>query len=350
MSTSRQTAAFLRMYRLQVFRTNLEARLSILLKCLAVVLAWMSLGLDVRADDAFPKRPLKIIVPYTAGGTTDLLARRIGEDMATRLGQPVIVENRPGGGTAIAAEYVGRQEPDGYTMLVASNATLAINDHLGRSLAFSSPSSFDYVSLLATVPNVIVVRRESPLTSLEDLVSKSKAAGRGLSVGSMGAGTSTHIGIEVIKNQTGANLLHIPYKGSAPALTDLMGGSVDAVVDTLVATRPQIQAGTLRPLAVFGPKRSTRAPDIPSTKEGGAGDLELDSWFGLVVPKGTPAPVIAILHQSAVAALNRPAIRSALEGVGVEIVGSTPAAFHQFAIEQHALYGKLIKDYHLDLN
>lgn len=320
------------------------------LKLLAAVAALSAISADGRATEAFPQRPIKIIVPYAPGGTTDLLARRVGEGMATQLGQAVVIENRPGAGTAIAAEYAGRQPPDGYTILVASNATLAINDHRGRSLAFSSPDSFDYLTLLATVPNVLVVGRESPLHSLGDLVAKSKISGRGMSVGSMGAGTSTHIGIEVIKNLTSANLLHVPYKGSSPALTDLMGGNVDAVVDTLVATMPQIQAGTLRPLAVFGPKRSARAPSIPTTKESGAGDLELDSWFGLVVPKGTPAPVIAALHQSAVTSLNRPETRSALEGVGVEVVGSTPSAFQAFAVKQHSLYGKLIKDYRLDLN
>ena len=256
----------------------------------------------------------------------------------------------PGGGTATAAEYVGRQEPDGYTILVASNATLAINDHLGRSLAFSAPTSFEAVTLLAKVPNVLVVDAGSPIRSMNDLIIQSKNSKNGLSIGSMGAGTSTHVGIEMIKRQTSANMQHIPYKGSAPALTDLLGGNVDAIVDTLVATLPQIQSGTLRPLAVLGPLRSAVAPDIPTSKEAGVGDLELSSWFGLVVPKGTPSSVIDRVNQAAVASLRREETRTGLEKLGMEVIGSTPSEFSRFVIEQHSLYGRLIKEYELNLN
>src|SRR5690625_2321918 len=175
--------------------------------------------------------PVTIVVPYSPGGTADFLVRRVAEDMSKDFNQPVIVENRPGAATAVAAASVARAKPDGHTILLASNATLAINQYLGMTLNYSPESSFDYVSLLISVPNIIVVQENSPYKTLEDLITASKQKAEPITYGTMGAGTSNHLGLEVLAHTTDANLLHIPFPGSAPALNSLLGGHVDAVVE-----------------------------------------------------------------------------------------------------------------------
>lgn len=313
-----------------------------------LMLSATALGVFVHAGQ-FPSGPITIVVPYPPGGTTDTLARRVAQGMSEQLGHSVIVENRPGASTAIAAAHVARAPKDGHTLLVASNATLAINPHVGTEAHYSARDSFDYVTLLAAVPNVIVVNKSSPSDSLEDFIQRSKSDDKGVSYGSMGAGTSNHIGMEMLNKALDANLLHVPYKGSAPALSDLMGGHVDAVVDTLVATLPQIRAGNLKGLAILSAKRSSAADDIPTAREAVGVDVDLYSWFGLVLPKGTPEQVISTLNEAVLATLNDPKTKEVLEPVGVELIGSTPSEFKAFVDEQYEMYGKLIKEHEIKL-
>lgn len=317
------------------------AALALGISCASTTLA---AGAEVLAPGA-----ITMVVPYTPGGTTDLLARRVAQGMSERLKRPVVVENRPGAGTAIAASTVARAPADGRTLLVASNATLAINQHLGIKLGYAPEDSFDCVSLLATVPNVVVTRPDARWRSLADVVASSKA-GQPASYGSMGTGTSTHIAMEVLAQTTGAPLTHVPYKGSAPALVDLMGGHVDVVVDTLVATLPHLREGKLRALAVLSARRADSAPGIPTAKESSGRDIDIYSWFGLVVPKGTPPAVIAALHEAAAAAVNAPALRKDLGPLGVDLVGSSPHAFGDFVRGQQRMYSEIISTHKLQLN
>ncbi len=317
------------------------------------VMAWAAsawvLPPMAQAAELLPPGPITLVVPYTPGGTTDLLARRVAQGMSDRLKRPVVVDNRPGGGTAIAASLVARAPADGRTLLVASNATLAVNQHLGMKLSYSPEDSFDYVSLLASVPNGVVTRPDARWRSLADVVASSRQ-GAPASYGSMGSGTSTHIAMEVLAHATGAKLIHAPYKGSAPALVDLMGGHVDVVVDTLVATLPHLREGKLRALAVLSAHRSASAPDIPTAREASGQDIDIASWFGLVVPRGTPPAAIAALQRAAADALNTPALQTELGALGVDLTGSEPKAFGDFVAAQQRMVREIISSNHLQLN
>lgn len=300
---------------------------------------------DTPAD--YPDRTITITVPYTPGGTTDFLARRLAQVMSNKLEQSVIVENRPGAGTAVAASYVSRQSPDGYHLLVASNATLAVNPYLGIPLSYS-PDDFEPVALLITVPNVAVSRPDPQRNTLAAWFDQAKDKPNTVSYGSMGVGTSNHIGMEVLLKSTNTEMLHVPYKGSAPALNDLMGGHVDIVVDTLVATLPHIKAGKMQPLAVL----SSTGPsliEIPTATEAVDVNVDLYSWFGLVAPKETPAEIVAFLNKTVIDALNDNETRKALEEVGVEIIGSTQEEFTTFINEQYSMYGRLIEKHSLSI-
>ncbi|MCJ0766187.1 Bug family tripartite tricarboxylate transporter substrate binding protein [Variovorax terrae] len=318
------------------------------LAALAVGISTMVAASMVQANVLAPGA-ITLVVPYTPGGTTDLLARRIAQGMSEQLKRPVVVDNRPGGGTAIAASTVARAAPDGRTLLIASNATLAVNQHLGIKLGYAPDSSFDYISLLATVPNVVVTRPDARWRSLADVMASSKT-GQPASYGSMGTGTSTHIAMEVLNQALSAQLTHVPYKGSAPALVDLMGGHVDVVIDTLVATLPHLREGKLRALAVLSAQRSSSAPDIPTAKEALGRDINIYSWFGLVAPKGTPPNVMAALHDAAVSVLKAPALQKELGPQGVDLVGSDPRAFGEFVKDQQRMYSEIISTNKLKLN
>lgn len=314
----------------------------------AVTLTSVLMPAQASATVTFDK-PLTIVVPYSPGGTADFLVRRVAQSMSEDFSQSVVVENRPGAATAVAAASVSRANPDGYTILLASNATLAINQHRGVELNYSPTESFEYVSMLMSVQNVIVVPAESPYKTLQDMLDDSKKRSAPVTYGTMGIGTSNHIGTEVLARATGANLLHVAFPGSAPALTNLMGGHLDAVVDTLVATLPHINAGKLRPLATLGTKRSPLTPDVPTANEISGATEDFTAWFGFVVPKGTSADVIEALSRSAAKAVQSAEIREALETVGAEVVGSDPATFKQRVHQEQAMYAELLAPGNLDL-
>lgn len=296
-------------------------------------------------DGDYPNRTITITVPYTPGGTTDFLARRLAQGMSEQFEQSVIVENRPGAGTAVAASYVSRQDPDGYHLLVASNATLAVNPYLGIPLNYD-PKEFEPISFLVAVPNVAVSRPDSERKTLADWFDSAKVDKDSVSYGSMGVGTSNHIGMEVLLDSTETDMLHVPYGGSAPALNDLMGGHVDIVVDTLVATLPHIKAGKMQPLAVLSAVGPTLV-EIPTAAEAVGVDVDLYSWFGLVAPKDTPEHIVALLNKTVVNALQDTEIRKALEDVGVEIIGSGATEFGTFIDDQYTMYGRLIEKHNL---
>ena len=236
-----------------MMQRQFRARVTWPLAALALGISTMMATPLAQAEENLAPGTITLVVPYTPGGTTDLLARRMAQGISEQLKRPVIVDNRPGAGTAIAASAVARAAPDGRTLLIASNATLAVNQHLGIKLAYSPEESFEYVSLLATVPNVVVTRPDSRWRSLKDVMA-TRGDGPAASYGSMGTGTSTHIAMEVLGQTMNAQLTHVPYKGSAPALVDLMGGHVDVVVDTLVATLPHLRE-TVEPAVLLALQR-----------------------------------------------------------------------------------------------
>lgn len=332
-----------------MMQRQFRARVTWPLAALALGISTMMATPLAQAEENLAPGTITLVVPYTPGGTTDLLARRMAQGISEQLKRPVIVDNRPGAGTAIAASAVARAAPDGRTLLIASNATLAVNQHLGIKLGYSPEESFEYVSLLATVPNVVVTRPDSRWRSLKDVMA-TRGDGPAASYGSMGTGTSTHIAMEVLGQTMNAQLTHVPYKGSAPALVDLMGGHVDVVVDTLVATLPHLREGKLRALAVLSSRRSSSAPDIPTAKEALGRDIDIYSWFGLVAPKGTPPKVIAALQQSAASVLKTPALQNELGPQGVDLVGSDPRAFGEFVKTQQRMYSDIISTNKLKLN
>ncbi|MGZ5233329.1 MAG: Bug family tripartite tricarboxylate transporter substrate binding protein, partial [Burkholderiales bacterium] len=240
------------------------------------------------AAQAYPTRPIRIVVAYTPAGATDILARVIGQKMNEAWGQPVIIENRPGANGNIGTEYAAKAAPDGHTFLMTTAGPHGINPSLYRKLGYDAVKDFTAVSLVALVPNILVVSNALPVKNVKELIAYAKANPGKLSYGSPGAGSTAHLSMELFKSMTGTNLVHVPYKGSAGVLTDVMGGQIAATMDNMPAYLPQVKAGKIRALAVTPNKRSPAAPDIPTVAEAGVPGYNSSAWFGLVAPAATP--------------------------------------------------------------
>lgn len=272
----------------------------------AALWAWTLIGPGLAAAQAFPGKPLKIVVPFPPGGSTDLLARRIGEKLAAALGQPVVVENRPGAGGATGSVEVARAAADGHTMLFGVTGTHAISPAINPKLGYDPRADFAAVAIVVSAPLVVVVRAESPHKTLADLLTWARANPQRLTHGSPGNGTTMHLTGEMFALATGSTLTHVPYKGSAPATQDLLGGQIEAMFSDLLVALPLVQGGKLRALAVTSRQRHPLLPAVPTMAEADArqlGDFESLSWQGLFVPAGTPAPVLERLNAEVVKAL-----------------------------------------------
>lgn len=278
---------------------------------------------------AYPDKPIRLIVGFSAGGTTDVVARIVGKEVGEALGQPVVVENRPGAGSNIAAEMVARADPDGYTLLMVA-VTSAINHTLYKNLKFDLIEDFDPVALAVRVPNVLVVNPEVKANSVDELVALLKANPGKINFASSGSGTSIHMAGELFKLRAGVDVAHIPYKGSANALTDLIGGQVEYMFDNMPSAWPHVESGKLRALAVTTADRSKTASNLPTMQEAGFQDFDVSSWFGVIGPKGLPAEAIEKLNTSIRAALAKPDVRERLEGLGAVPADTTPEQFGQF--------------------
>jgi tripartite-type tricarboxylate transporter receptor subunit TctC len=278
-----------------------------------------------RAQAAYPVKPLTLVVPFAPGGTTDILARIVADGLGKRLGQAVIVDNRGGAGGNIGAAAVASAAADGYTLLMGYNGTNAINPSLYRKLSWDPVRSFDPVSLVARVNNVVVVTPQLPVNTLPELVAYAKANPGKLNYGSAGAGSIFHLAGEMLSHQTGVAMTHIPYKGAAPALTDLMAGQVQVMFSTIPTALPFIKSGKLRAIAVTGAQRSPLFPNLPSAAEAGFRDMVVDSWFAVFAPHGVPAPIQARLSQSLRELLADPAVARKFEEQGADVRTSTPA-------------------------
>lgn len=303
----------------------------------ALVAAALCLQLQgtARAQDAaaaYPNKPVKIVVGYQAGGPTDAVARLLATQLQTVLGQPFIVENKPGAGSNLASELVATSPADGYTLMLAA-APITMNGFLYKGLKWDVQKSFDPISMVMSAPSVLAVAPNVQAKNLQELIALAKKQPGELIFASSGSGGTPHIAGEVFKQRAGIDIMHVPYRGTAGALQDLMGGQVTMSFLTSVSALPLLKAGKVRPIAVAAPKRLKQLPDVPTMTEAGLSGFESDSWNGLFAPKGTPPAIVAKLHDAVAKAVKSPDLRDKLESQGAVVVGNTPAAFRQ-AIKQ----------------
>nr|WP_035869509.1 tripartite tricarboxylate transporter substrate binding protein [Cupriavidus sp. SK-3] len=302
------------------------------------------------AEPAFPSKPVRWIVPYPAGGGSDFLARSIGQPLSTRLGQPVVVDNKPGGNTAIAAAETARAPGDGYTVLSADNGTLVFNPALYKSLSYNPLKDLAPVTLLGRFPMILVVGPGIRANNVQEFIAAAKAKPGGIDYASAGAGSPHHLAMELLKVEAGLTMVHAPYRGAAPALADVAGGQVPAMMVDLASGAGFIKGGKVKALAVANPTRLPQLPDVPTFAEAGYKNVEAAALVGMVAPSATPPEVIAILNKQVVAAIREPAVNKRLVEFGVEPVGSTPAQFADLLRSETARWHKLIRDLKIKLD
>ncbi|MBP0628761.1 MULTISPECIES: tripartite tricarboxylate transporter substrate binding protein [unclassified Cupriavidus] len=259
---------------------------------------------------AWPERPLRLVVPFAAGGATDLLGRLLAVGLGEKLGQPVVVENKPGASTVVGANQVAKAAPDGYTLLLAASTTLTLNPAIRQHLGYDPIKSFTPLGLVADMSLVLVANPDAQVNSLKDLVTQAKAHPDKFSYGSFGTGSSVHFGGEMLKSATGIRMVHVPFNGSAPSLTALTGGQVQVAVDTVVASLPLIKGGKIWPVAVLSPQRLPALPQVPTVAESGYPGFQMGTWFALLAPAGLPAPVQQKLEKALAEVANAPATRA----------------------------------------
>jgi len=275
----------------------------------------------------FPEKPVTLVVPFPPGGATDTVARIVATGMGQRLGKAVIVDNKAGAGTTIGAGAVAQAAPDGYTLLISSNTTFTVNPALKRKLPYDAQKSFESIGLIGTSPLVLLATPSLPANTVKEVVALAHAKPGGLAYGSFGNGTTSHFAGEMFKLVTGSDILHVPYKGSAPAMTDLIGGQVQLTFDTNVAALPMVQSGKVKAIAITSAKRSPSMPQVPTVAEAGYADYEMVPWITIVAPRGLPAPVQQALGKALAGTLADAGTRSELEKAGVD-VGWQPGSFY----------------------
>jgi tripartite-type tricarboxylate transporter receptor subunit TctC len=298
---------------------------------------------------AYPTRPITAVVPYAVGGTTDIVARLVTTQIGNGLGQPLVVDNRAGGGGNIGWGAVARSAPDGYTLLT-TEMSFTIAPALGAKQPFDSKSAFSHVITAASAPHVLVINPSVPAKTVQELVTLAKASPGKLNYGSGGNGTNTHLGGELLKSAAGIDLLHVPYKGAGQALQDLMGGQVQVLVTSLPTALPHIRSGKLRALMVTSEKRSSLLPDVPSAKEAGLPKMVMDFWVGFAAPAGTPQPVIGKLNKAIADALNSDNGRKRLAEQGLEPVPNSPAQASQLVAAEMQRWGAVVKAAHIKVD
>ena len=292
----------------------------------------------------YPSKPIRLVVPYPAGGPLDIMARAIGQKLTEAWSQPVIVDNRAGAGGNIGADLVAKAAPDGYTLLMGAVATQAINPALYSKIPYDAAKDFAPVALVAQVPNILVVNPAVPVNSVRELIELARAKPGTLNFASGSTGSTGHLAGELFKTMAGVDMMHIPYKGAAPATTDLLAGQVQLMFDNLANALPNVKAGKLRALAVTTLARSPAVPDLPTIAESGLPGFDLTTWFGLLVPAGTPPEIVAKLSAEVVRALNSNDMRERLQRMGAEPpANNTPEHFAAFIRSEAAKYAKVVK-------
>ena len=295
------------------------------------------------AAQTWPARPITLVVTYAAGGGADAMARLLAPKLSQELGQPVVVDNRPGGSGQIGAAQVARSTPDGYTLMFDASS-YAVNPALFPKLPYDTEQAFRPIGIVALFPNVILVTPAFPAKSVAELVGAARAGRDAVSYASSGTGSAQHLAGALFESLTGVEMLHVPYKGGGPALNDVLGGQVPVLFGNIAPTLPHIRAGKLRALAVTGAKRSPLLPDVPTAAEAGVKGYEVYEWNVLAAPARTPEAVLARLSEALRKALATPEVKSRIDALGGEIVGGTPQAAERFVREQTAAWTKVIRE------
>jgi tripartite-type tricarboxylate transporter receptor subunit TctC len=296
-------------------------RVALMLTCLVAA------PLATAQSPAYPVKPIRLIVPFTPGGSTDILGRSVAQGLTEALGQQVIVDNRPGAGGSIGAEAAAKAAPDGYTLLMGHIGTLAVNPSLYPKLGYDPIRDFAPITLFAKVPNILVVHPSVPVKTLQELLAVGRTKPGTLNYASGGSGSAAHLAVEYLKLETKTDFVHVPYKGTGPAMGDLIGGQVNFTMTGLVPALPHVRSGKLRPIAVASPTRHPLVPDVPTIAESGVPGFDATQWYGVAAPAGTPAAIVDRLALEVKKSLDRPDFKKRLEAEGAEPVGNTPAEF-----------------------
>ncbi len=327
----------------QIFKTNRRLALS------GIALAAITfIALPVAAQSGWPNKPVRMVVPFAPGGTTDILARAVAPELAKAFGQPFVVDNRAGAGGNVGADIVAKSPGDGYTILMGTVGTHGINKSLYAKMPFDPQKDFAPITLVAGVPNVMVMNADKAtklgINNVADFIKYTKAHPGQFSMASSGNGTSIHLAGELFKSQTGTFMTHIPYRGSGPALLDLISGNVDVMFDNLPSAMPQIKGGKLKAFAVTSAQRSTAMPELPTIEEAGKlKGFEASSWFGLLAPAGTPPEVVSRIQQEVAKALNTPAIKEKMLAQGAIPSGNTPQEFAKLIDSEITKWAQVVK-------
>ena len=292
--------------------------------------------------DAYPDRPIRLIVPYAAGGGTDAIARVIAQGVTGQLGQQMVVENNGTAGGNVATAQAAKADPDGYTVLMANPGPMTVNPHLFKNVKIDPLTAFDPVTLIAKAPLVVVVPQESRFADFQAIVEEAKANPGGLTYGSAGNGSASHLATLLLANAAGLDMVHVPYKGAGPAITDLIGGRLDFMITTLPSIRGFIDSGKAKPLAVTTSERAKQLPEVPTIAESGFPDYQTAGWYGFAVPKGTSPEIVAKLRNATVAGASSPEVQKSLDIEGAVVVGSTPEEFAAFMQSESKRWAELI--------
>lgn len=294
------------------------------------------------ADAVFPTRPVRLVVGYAAGGATDVLARLVTQKMGEALGQPIVVENRAGANSNVGAEVVAKATPDGYTLYVYTIAN-TINATLYDKLGYDPVKDFEPVGMIAKIPNVLVVNPRLPVKTVADYVRLAKESPEGVTFASSGSGSSIHLSGEIFRSRSGANMLHVPYKGSAPAVTDLLGGQVQSMFDNAPSALPHVKSGKLRAIAVTSAQRMPLLPDVPTVAESGFPGFDVQSWFAIAAPTGTPRPVVDKLNAALNKALGAPEVRERMRDLAATPEAGTPEQCRTFVTSEIKRWHDVVK-------
>jgi tripartite-type tricarboxylate transporter receptor subunit TctC len=313
------------------------------------ILARLATGLSLLLSPAlasaqgFPDRPIRLIVPFPAGGPNDIIARVVGQRMSELAGQPVVIENRGGQGGVLGTDTLAKSKPDGYTVAITSMGALTISPSMEK-VAYDTLKDFQPITLVATVPEMLVVATNVPAKDMSELVALAKAQPGKLNFASTGPGGLPHLAGELLKLTAKIDIVHVPYRGAAPAVTDLLGQQVQMVFLDLPIILPQIKTGALRPIAVGSAERAPTAMGVPTTAEAGMPNLRIENWYGMVAPAGTPPAIVAALNRITTEAMRDPAVKEKLASQGTELVGDTPEHFRDFIAAEMVRWAKVIKD------
>jgi tripartite-type tricarboxylate transporter receptor subunit TctC len=301
-----------------------------------------SAAFNAAANENYPSKTIKWVVPFPPGGAMDVMARTLGDKLSKSMKQPVIIENRPGAGGAIGSSIVAKSDPDGHTLMIVSIGH-AVNPSLYPKLSYDAEKDFEPVSLVGIVPNVLVVNPSLKANNVNELIALAKQQPGGLAYASAGNGTTVHLAAELFNSMTGVDIMHVPYKGSSPAVTDLIGGQVNLMFDSVSSAKPYIDSGRLKALAVTTAKRSSALPNVPTVAEAGVKGYELSGWYAVFVPGKTPKPIVDRLNAELLKALKQPDVRARFTQIGAEPVGSSPAELAKYLKSETTRWGTVVR-------